>query len=52
MEEEEFKVVSVRLTKEQHNFLMDQVDEERGYQKNYRISNLLRAIISEWIEEN
>ncbi len=52
MEEEEYKIVSVRLTKEQWAYLMDHVNEERGYQKNYRISDLLRAMVAEWIQDN
>jgi hypothetical protein len=52
MEEQQYKVVAVRLTLEQAEFLQAQVDHERDFQKGYRMSNLLRAIISEWIEEN
>jgi hypothetical protein len=51
-DKQQYKVVAVRLTKEQFDSLMAEVDKEKTLQKGYRISNLLRTIISEWLKNN
>jgi len=49
-EENEYRIVSVRLTKEEANKLQAIVQARKSVDDFYRMSNLLRAIVSEWLE--
>jgi hypothetical protein len=47
---QEYRILSVRLTKEEADQLQAMVDVERRYLPNYKMSNFLRMIISQWLE--
>jgi hypothetical protein len=49
-EKQEYRIVSVRLTKEEAEQLQAMVDIEKRYLPNYKMSNFLRMIISQWLE--
>lgn len=48
----EYRILSVRLTKEEAEKLQAMVETERQYVPSYKMSNFLRMIISQWLENN
>lgn len=48
----EYRIVSVRLTKQEAEQLQELVDKEKQYVPTYKMSNFLRMIISQWLESH
>jgi hypothetical protein len=51
-EKQEYRILSVRLTKQEAEQLQAMVDLEKQYVPTYKMSNFLRMIISQWLESH
>jgi hypothetical protein len=49
-EKQEYRIVSVRLTKQEADQLQAMVEVEKRHVPTYRMSDFLRMIISQWLD--